>query len=221
MFKRSRSYKKRSFKKRRASRKSRTVSVAKVSNIIKSTMVRYAELKYLDTSSSHSYILAGSYNLTPLANITQGVGDSNRVGDAVTLSRVKIRCSLEDLSVAYAATGHNIVRIILFQYVPPNTTPPTNVDLLQGGNTTSELTHDIRQQFRVLMDRYIPINAVQQSSRTIVYSCKIPTRHQRMQFQSAGAVVSNQVYLFSQAYYQNPGYTAVLRVSSRVWYRDV
>ena len=91
-----------------------------------------SELKYKDTALAYTNINAAG-NVACLTVISQGVTETTRVGDSVTLRRVDLRVSgyqNNTTSVQYP----NIVRVIVFRYT-------TNTALGGAPLATSVLTY--------------------------------------------------------------------------------
>lgn len=187
---------------------------------VKRIIARQIEDKYLDTNETPTNLIEGVGFIERITSISQGTTDVTRIGDSVML---------KNITIWFQVTGpdtSNMVRVIVFQWHSnTNFVAPTIGDVLQyfaiGDNREimSPYVFDYKDQFRVLYDKFIGLDAVsnyQYATRIIIPAKKL-TR--RMQFVGAGLNASNHVYILAvsdSTGVAHPGFTFL----SRVVYED-
>lgn len=145
--------------------------------------------------------MSATATIASLTDIPQGDTDNARDGDALKLK------SLMCVFNVNANTGavRNIIRIIIFQWKPNDSTAPTAGQLLLTGasgsvDTTSQYSHDNRQLFNILSDWYFPVGGsttVPDTVQVRTFKRKIFGRKMRknVQFSAAGTTGTNKLYI--------------------------
>lgn len=113
---------------------------------------RKKELKFFDHQVQQVPLIAGtihdSFNL-----ITQGTGESQRIGRAIVIMRINWRYRIKLASKALATDSTDSVRIILFIDTQCNGAVATVADILESPNWKSFKNLTNTSRFRTLMDR--------------------------------------------------------------------
>lgn len=138
-----------------------------LSRYVKKKINEYLEPKYHDMQRTNQTITnAGETNC--LTRVVQGAADTNRIGDKITLSSIKVRLWI---SGDNSATGFYApqVRVIFYQWHPifdsttQQTAPAISTILANGPiggaapEPLSEIQHDPRNQFNILFDKNVKI----------------------------------------------------------------
>lgn len=157
-----------------------------VSKIAKNLVSRKIETKYIDSTYTSGFDSSGTIQL--LSNIiTQGVGDSDRVGD---------KCEMKSFAMrGYAQHGDptNIMRVILFQWKPSSTSAPVITDVLQTAHRFSHYNHDKKALYRVLYDTTFNLNDTNRRQQLIKRTLKLKLK--TLKFENAGVNGMNHIYL--------------------------
>lgn len=139
--------KKRSYRKR-VYRPKKKVSKAFSTKVLK--VVRRTQEKKTWPFASNTTVSSAGY-LLDLTSIPQGDTDGSRDGDALRVLSIQLTCAWT------AADAYNIVRMVIFQWMPPSSigAPPALADIFQDTATPviSAFTHDTRKSYRILCDR--------------------------------------------------------------------
>jgi len=159
---------------------------SQVSKIAKNVVSRKIETKYIDSTYNSGFDTTGTIQI--LSNIiTQGVTDSDRVGD---------KCEMKSLAMrGYASYGDtvNIMRVILFQWKPSSTTAPVITDILQTVHRFSHYNHDKKALYRVLYDTTFNLNDTNRRQQLIKRTLKLKLK--TLKFENAGVNGMNHIYL--------------------------
>jgi hypothetical protein len=170
---------------------------------IKSLVERDVEEKYLVTAGAGS--ITSTTAISSLADIPQGIADTQRVGDTVTLHDLELK-----FNVAKVATNtalENYVRVAVIQWHPTSAlVAPTAsaLFLLDPSLATisfrSFWTHDYKPNFTVLFDQVVklagPGSATTGNSSTCHFTdVMIPIPRKIIQFAAATVDGSNKLYL--------------------------
>lgn len=113
-------------------------------------------------------------DITDVAQTAGASNDTTRIGDQITLSKIKVKFQILQLPLAAVTVGQT-VRVIMFQWKPDSTTVtfqdpyPTLAEvatILQPGpsaagtqdyNSMSHHAHDTRKLYRILYDSSFPM----------------------------------------------------------------
>lgn len=122
---------------------------------VKALLKGVQQLKYFNTSASLQLIdWAGA--VVRLSSTIQGNGDTQRNGDTIKCTSLTLSYNIRNPSVL-APSLEQVVRVIVFRWLPADITGPVMADILQ--NTASEsaiftqYNDDRREQFEVLYDK--------------------------------------------------------------------
>jgi len=128
---------------------------SEIRNEIRKQELKELELKFFDTPLPGTYTVAGS--LTPISNIPQGVGQSQRIGDEVT--PVELTITQTNFAVASGVPG-NAWRFMILEWFM--NTVPTVAQILTAASPTSETLWANNDLFVVLFEGLwsAPANAV-------------------------------------------------------------
>ena len=116
-------------RKKRPIRRRKKLTVAKVNRKV-NRLLGKQEKKYADTTLTYTGVdSSGSVNLLNIPNIIEGVGDTDRIGQKITLKSINIK---GQLTVGHGLTPDNFnqLRIMLVKYqTHGSTTPPISAIL--------------------------------------------------------------------------------------------
>lgn len=121
---------------------------------IKMMIKNQGELKHLDGSTSAATQLLDSSTVTQVSAVTQGDGETQRLGDRIIQQRFRYTGQFKHGSGAAARQKYS-VRIILFRWLPDtDDDTPVNADILQDSDVLSlYIADDVkRKKFHVLHD---------------------------------------------------------------------
>jgi len=128
-----------------------------------------------------------------LSDVTQGDGDSNRTGDQITNTSLELR-----LQVVTGDTS-NLLRIIVFRWLPSDSTAPVVTSILQGvSSTNAPLSALNRDNYRgrlfdVLMDKLFSLDTY---NPTALISEKIRLNAQaKIAYTAAGTTGMGKLYI--------------------------
>lgn len=201
-----------------------------VKAIVKRAIRADQEIKHFNVIPDQSYAPLAVTNtmsgpgavLTCLTNVTQGVGDSDRIGDTLTPIRLNFRYTLN-----YGDTYNN-VRVILFRWKPAaaisGAFPNGNQILNVAGMTVAEnfplapYNRDLVDQYTILYDRTHTLNSVN-SINAISKKVSLKLSKKEIRFTAATSDHSRGIWLFAisdSAGVPNPG----LIFTSELLYTD-
>lgn len=189
-----------------------------VARIAKSVVARQEELKQHAASIQPVNIVDNLGFFRHLTNPTQGLADTQRVGDSITVKSIKIRLNLYN-SVDMGAAPWTDFRIIVFQYKSNDNTPQVGNLFLQSnanestpaGNpefgTYSPFNIDyVPRIYHILYDKHVRteqgLNAAGQFGQTgkIAHTMffKVPLKYckRKIQFQGGGTTTNNGIWLY-------------------------
>lgn len=151
--------------------------------------------------------------LQHMTNITQGTGDTQRIGDEITLKHCYVSFSIQNNSGA-AAQPFTDARVIVFQY-NSNDITPNELELLLGAQATagaissySARNIDYLGVYNVLYDKTFHLsygvpnanNYAQTDSYSVWKKVKIPLKYAKKKLQYMNGVGTNEstngLYLF-------------------------
>lgn len=160
----------RTFRKRR-NRKGKTKLNKKVKSIIRSTL----EKKYVDFYSGTGYTMADrtgvmsqiTYNTPAGANINQGTGQSQRIGDSIQPIKLEFRMSIYyDWNAALNLNDQHTIRVIILKWNESTVLGlPVAASILQYPSTGLGVYHVVNS----------PLNytALKQGDMTVIYDKRI------------------------------------------------
>lgn len=166
----------------------------KMVSIVRHELVRQSEEKYgtftftgIALNILNDVSATGRYMYRSLSNIAQGVTDTTRAGDGLTIKNLYLRINVLSNASATGADQFTFIRTIVFQWMPTtdidNSTvglvanvPP--IYLLLAGTSTvpcpdSQYNHDRKRDYRIMYDKtetmsYSAGNSIPMRSNTIV-----------------------------------------------------
>lgn len=187
-------------------------SVAKVAQaVLPAIMAINTEAKYYDeTATFTSYNTATNADLRCITDgITQGTGDSNRIGNSILAKDIQIRLAL---SMPFSANANPPIlgchhRFIIFAWKLNDSGGPSVTKLLESpSNIYSALNKDYTDQFVVLKDKFMTFNfpagtssagAVQTADFKSLKLYKQLQWH--MRWSDAGSAIANHIYILSMS----------------------
>jgi len=177
-----------SSKKIAKSKSDKLVTKQQVRNMIDSKIKFDMELKYFAGSASPFAVdLSGSVvDVTP---IPQGDTDQSRDGDEVTLQHIELGYQI------VCADATNMVRVIMFQWLP-NNTPSVSTILLSSGasySPLSALSTDQRPLYRILYDKIHFLSLAANYNNGDMVKRKIPVA--KAQFIAGSTAGTSHIYL--------------------------
>lgn len=139
--------KKRIYKRKPIYRKKTTVPRT-FKKFVKTQINKNLEYKYR-TAYYNPGGIPNNGTVTSLINISQGLLDTERVGDEIKLRTITFRYLVQ------IADSSNVLRIIIFQLKQQNTFAPSVASVLNGTSPTylSQYNVDNRSNYQVLYDR--------------------------------------------------------------------
>lgn len=163
---------------------------------VKKLVRKEAETKYNDNLFSASVDTTGT--LIDVFDPAQGVADTDRVGDKVTLRGMRMSFKMA------AADTSNYVRIVLFQWYPnSNLSVPTIGTVLFDVSTgdramTSPYVHDYQNQFHVIYDKVFTL-AINSDTiiRTRTFKPNFKYVKKTVEFTAGTVNASNKLYVFA------------------------
>lgn len=116
---------------------------------------RNIELKYFAFNSGAGSAIGSTFNISPAPFlVTQGVTDSNRIGDELTWISAKLRFEIVN-SLGVASDSYNNFRFVIFQW-HPNSTPVATDVFISGPSGAPDIYstygHDRRHEFTIVYD---------------------------------------------------------------------
>lgn len=191
--------------------------VETVNRKIKKAIERTKEKKFLDTLVHNATQITTTAVVTKLSAVAQGVGDSQRVGDALTATGVEYRqlCSYQDAGC---------IRHVVFQWKADDTTAPVVGDILDLGVITTAFNapynHDKRNQFRILDDyRAFGDNSGEGATGVTkrLFGKKIS---KDIRYLAAGTTGFNQIYMISVSSVSGAANPPSVTVGARITFTD-
>jgi len=161
---------------------------------IKKAVEKTKEKKYKDTLVHNAVQITTTAVVTKLSSVSQGVADTERVGDALMLTGVEYRqlCSYNDPAC---------IRHIVFQWKPDDTTAPVVGDILDLAVITTAFNapynHDKRNQFRILDDYRAYGDNSGEGATGVVKRLFGKRISKEVRFLAAGTTGFNHVYMIS------------------------
>lgn len=153
------------------------------------------ELKFFQYATNNALISSTGTVDAVFAPI-QGDTDSERSGDQTTYSHFECRMNFFPSGVTT-----NLLRIVVFQW-HPNSTPTTSSIFLTGASgvidVTSMYSHDNRQEYRILYDRFYPLvggTGSETGMNTRYFRISGKKVAKRCQFSAGGTTSTNKIYI--------------------------
>jgi len=127
---------------------------AQVARIANKQIHKSAELKSYDGTNS-SWVVSSTPNIKRIDPPPQGDGDGTRDGDKIYIKSFALNAMLSPDAIQSL-----VMRIICFQWLEDDTTPPVVGDILQSTGATNYLfnsfyKHNPQKQFKILDDRLV------------------------------------------------------------------
>lgn len=175
------------------------------------------EFKFVDREVGVSVLDVGYIDLLAGNNISQGIGDSDYIGQRIDLQTLMINMSVYTPTSGVTPNDEtNFMRVIIFQWKDDST--PTVQELLSApSNYLSCYNVSKRQSYKVLWDKIFSITRVGTNAKSI--SLKTSNFARVMTFNNVGVSQKNQIYLLAisdSTAATNP----ILQYYSRVYYTD-
>lgn len=112
----------------------------------------------MDTSATAASVTS-SGAVALLTSTTQGLLDvANRIGDEIKLKGLIMRGSIAMGAGTISQDYTNVVRVIIFQWMPSTT--PTVTDVLESARQDASYNHDKAANYRILCDERYAISAL-------------------------------------------------------------
>lgn len=185
----------------------------KIDDRVKKGLQMDAEWKHHTVNSNGTAATTGT--ILDVSAITQGNADTQRDGDEVTANSLLLRYSMGNGDTT------NILRLIVFQWVPATVPTVANI-LVLGGATYDALSMyntDNAQQFKILFDRQYALNNTGGGTPEVKTAVqKIYLTRRKMKFNAASTTASNKVYLLwisDSAAPTHPAYIVVSKLNFR------
>ncbi|CAN8138855.1 Coat protein (modular protein) [uncultured Thiomicrorhabdus sp.] len=144
------------------------------------------ELKWFDTAKSAATVAStGVIWEDSINHLTQGAGESARIGRKATLTAVNFRAVVQLNDTTTVGNTDDGMRIILYVDSQTNGAAPAITDILETAEYLSFNTLVNTGRFRILMDKYIDISATagayNGASETSMQVAKTVTFYKRCQ----------------------------------------
>lgn len=157
------------------------------------------QLKYFNVSAGAQLIdWAGA--VFSLSNPTQGNGDTQRNGDTIKCTSLQISYNIRNPSVV-APGLEQVVRVIIFRWLPLDSTPPVLGDILNVTGTLvslySQYNDDRREQFEILYDRSHKVTSEQLGASgigSVVYQHYIKC-NKKIEFNAGTTNGTSKIYM--------------------------
>lgn len=171
-----RSFKRTTFRRRSSFRRSSRPMRKMVARTAQRVINNNLEKKYQDLSFNATIPSDGSA-IQKLTSITQGTGDSSRIGDKIRVLSWKCRFQF------VAADTTNAVRMILFQWHPDdNVSTPILGNILQQINYTSYYNHDQGNLFSVFFDKTYTLQSSDMANRVTTQTYRFGKKTGKMRW---------------------------------------
>lgn len=191
---------------------------------VKKLVHKESETKFFDTTPFNGSGIDTTGSFAILSGVAQGIQDSQRIGDKLTLRACRIAYTM------VPGDPYNVVRIVVFQWYPNTVlTIPTASLIVEalGINYMAPIRHDhVNNQFKVLYDKrftmVLPAAAgIGADSSVRTGNIIVPMKWVRksVDFTSASTNAANHLYVYvvsDSAIAANPSIT----LTSRIWYDD-
>ncbi len=115
------------------------------------------EVKFHDVDHDDAAIATGGTVIPTVAIIAQGVGESERIGRKITVSKIHWRYDLE-LATSTNINDSDIVRVIMFQDKQCNKATAAVLDILETADFQSFRNLSNVGRFNILLDRSFNLN---------------------------------------------------------------
>lgn len=149
------------------------------------------ETKYGFSNSGSTISYSGA--CVSLSDIAQGAGDTARTGDQLNVVRLYLDYAI------FPGDATNLVRVIIFQWKPIDTSAPAPSDILQSvGNAYAPLStynHDSRFQKHVLYDALHSVDTYHPQIKKKVIIKKF--KPNRIQYTAGTVTGQNKIYLLT------------------------
>jgi len=161
---------------------------------IKKAVEKTKEKKFKDTLVHNAVQISTTAVVTKLSSVSQGVADTERIGDALMLTGVEYRqlCAFQDAGC---------IRHIVFQWKADDTTAPVVGDILDLAVITTAFNapynHDKRNQFRILDDYRAYGDNSGEGATGVVKRLFGKRISKEVRFLAAGTTGFNHVYMIS------------------------
>lgn len=185
---------------------------------VKRMISKESETKFHDLSD-YVNAIDNTGTVVRLTGVQQGITDSTRIGDKLTLRALKYKLFLT------IADTYNIFRVIMFQwYVNTTLRVPQYADIMQeaGGAVTSWLspiTYDYENQHHVISDKIYTVDSVKNQTFFVNRKFRMKYIRKTINFTAAGAEGSNHLYMLivsDSAAIAHPTWS----IQSRTYYDD-
>jgi hypothetical protein len=160
----------------------------RIANVVRSVVGNKMELKYFLFSYANNVSWSGV--VMSVSDVTQGDSDTTRDGDRLLPKDLSLR------GTWVISDTTNVCRVILFRWLPSSTPAVSDIVTSNYVGTTaaafSPLTHDTRQQYKILADQ-ICILDVSHTVRLLNWNLKLPP--QPIQYVAGTTTGSNKLYI--------------------------
>lgn len=172
--------------------KKQCVTKKDVKKLIKQDRQQTNELKYFNQTSVFASLLSSTGVLESVSNVARGASDSQRDGDRLlpTSLRISYSCFGESLSFQF--------RFIVLRWIPDDTgLAPTVPMILQnsasGFSVNSDYVHDQRGQFNILYDK---THTISNNGNELLHKViNVKMAKKQMDYTAAGIGGANKIYV--------------------------
>lgn len=131
-----------------------------VKSIVKTMLKNETEYKQHTAGFSFSQVwgTAAGAVISHITNVSQNVGDTQRIGDEITIKHLKVRGAMQN-NFGVNANFFNDIRIVVFQYFSQDNNPVANelftTNAISGGQVSAYSARfvDYRDIYHVLYDK--------------------------------------------------------------------
>jgi len=184
---------------------------------IKKAVEKTKEKKFKDTLVHNAVQISTTAVVTKLSSVSQGVADTERVGDALMLTGVEYR----QISTYFDA---GCIRHIVFQWKADDTTAPVVGDILDLAVITTAFNapynHDKRNQFRILDDYRAYGDNSGEGTTGVVKRLFGKRISKEVRFLAAGTTGFNHVYMISVSSIPNTSQPPTVSLGARITFTD-
>lgn len=170
---------------------------------VKDILKAEQQLKWFGVSAS-SQLVDWAGVILPLSNTLQGGGDTNRNGDTLKVTSLSISYTASNPAALTPTYYEQILRFIVFRWLPIDTVPPVPGDILNTIATTpatksaifSQYNDDRRDQFNVLYDKsHLVVSKETASSYIPLVAQKFIKSKQKIEYNAGTSAGTGKLYM--------------------------
>lgn len=162
---------------------------------VKSIVTRNEEIKIKDTLQSSTSATSTAAFTNPIPAVSQGTGESQRIGDKIRLKSLHVKCTLA------GADATNVVRLVWFQWIPNTASQTPNAGSLLQDTAVPWLspineTNQNAGLFRIISDNLYQLTTSGSNQGLVVhknfYGRKLPRKN--LEYNPGATTGFNQIY---------------------------